>query len=250
MSEKLCVRNANFHDLNRVTQLESEIFSAQGITPFGQQHFAAWLDIYPKGFFVAEQEGVIVGYTYTQVINCNPSNPGEFHSWSTFDQMNDGGYTRATHCPDGNFHLGVNIGSVVPGAGKVLVEALMKLAHDLQKPLLGMSRVSGFRKYFERLIKGRVLEEQMALEIKNTIVLFYALQCAQMVNGGVRLVKDACGLERLGKVKLPPVDVPDPVLCKYLRNPHFVVWTILPNFIDDPASLNYSVLTGPPGPSW
>lgn len=244
-NRKLVVRNASAADLNRVTELETRIFGAHSITPFDRGHFSAWLEVYPQGFFVAEQDGEVVGYTYTQVIKCNPNDPRELDRWTSFNVMNDSGYTRASHRADGNYHLGVNIGSVVPGAGKVLVEALVDLGNALGKPLLGMSRISGLKAYFEKLVVDRIVNRHVDVKMKNAIALSYFLQCAKMVGGSVRLIANSPGMNYSDLSALPVVTVPDPVLCKYLRNPHFATWALLPEFIADPASLNYAVLMGP-----
>lgn len=244
-NRQLVVRNASVADLNRVTELETRIFSAHSITPFDRGHFSAWLEVYPQGFFVAEQDGEVVGYTYTQVIKCNPNDPRELDRWTSFNVMNDRGYTRASHRVDGNYHLGVNIGSVVPGAGKVLVEALVDLGNVLGKPLLGMSRISGLKAYFEKLVVDGVVNPHVDVKMKNAIALAYSLQCAKMVGGSVRLIPNGPGMDGPAPPNLPAVTIPDPVLCKYLRNPHFAVWGLLPAFIDDPASMNYAVLMGP-----
>lgn len=241
----LLVRNANYTDLDQVVELETKIFSAQNIVPFDRGCFEAWLEVYPLGFFVAECVGKVVGYTYTQVIHADFSDPKELARWTSFDVMNDRGYTRASHRADGNYHLGVNIGSVSPGAGKVLVESLANLARQTQKPLLGMSRISGLRVYFDKLMASGVIEAGIGREVKDAIALNYALQCASMVKGAVKLVESSPG--RVATLPdLPSITVPDPVLCKYLRNPDFAVWAVLPEFIKDPDSLDYAVLTGPP----
>lgn len=242
---QLVVRNASAADLDRVTELETRIFSAHSITPFDRGHFSAWLEVYPQGFFVAEQDGVVVGYTYTQVIDCDPNDPRELDRWTTFDVMNDKGYTKASHRAGGNYHLGVNIGSVVPGAGKALVEALVRLGDAMGKPLLGMSRVSGLKAYFEKLVADGIIGPRVDVKVKNAIALAYSLQCAKMVGGSVRLISNGPGMDYPDLPALPAVAVPDPVLCKYLRNPHFAVWALLPAFIKDPASLDYAVLMGP-----
>ncbi len=241
----LKVRNATVADLDRVVELETNIFAAHSITPFVREHFDAWLEVYSRGFFVAEQGGEVVGYTYTQVINCNYSDPYELDRWVSFDDVNDRGYTRASHQRDGNYHLGVNIGSAVPGAGKLLVEALVELGQNVQKPLLGMSRISGLKSYVHQLVQTGIVDAGTAAVAKHAIALYYVLECAKLASGFVRLMPQSAGLSHVGLPSLPKPSTPDPVLCKYLRNKHFAIWALLPDFIEDPASLNYAVLIGP-----
>ena len=240
------VRNAAQTDLDRVSELEVAIFSAQNIAPFSRGHFSAWLEVYPQGFFVAEQAGIVVGYTYTQLISADFACSGELTRWTSFDVMTDCGYTRASHCPGGNYHLGVNIGSVVPGAGKILVESLVQLAASLGKPLLGMSRISGLRNYVQKLVQCGVVGEVTSRADKDAIALSYTMQCVNMVGGRMKLLETSPGRDCSNLPDLPVTREFDPVLCKYLRNPRFAVWAILPEFIEDPDSLNYAVLTGPP----
>ncbi|MBI2037561.1 MAG: hypothetical protein HYT15_01330 [Candidatus Magasanikbacteria bacterium] len=241
----LQVRNATATDLDRIAELETNIFAAHSITPFAREHFFAWLEVYPRGFFVAEQGGEVVGYTYTQVINCDYSDPYELDRWVSFDAVNDRGYTRASHRCDGGYHLGVNIGSIVPGAGKLLVEALVRLGENTQKPLLGMSRISGLKSYADQLTRAGIVDAAVSHAAKHAIALFYVLECAKLVHGSVRLMPKCAGLNCSGLPTLPVPSAPDPVLCKYLRNKYFAIWALLPEFIKDPASLNYAVLIGP-----
>lgn len=244
-NQKIIVRNARQSDLHPITKLEREIFCPHGIEPFTYEHFSDWLEVYAPGFFVAELEGRIVGYVYSQIIECYPEDPDEISRWKTFNAMIGNGYTKYTHKPNGTHHLGVSIGSIISGAGKLLTSASVELGKNSKKPLLGMSRISGFGKYYTDLSKKGAIPAEPHKEMKNAIALSYSLQCAKITNSSINLIMNCPGADYNGLPVLPDPDQPDAILRKYLRNGNLSIWAVLPDFIDDAASLNYSVLIGP-----
>lgn len=245
MKKGIVVRNATRKDLMRVVELEQSIFGAEGLVPFCYKHFATCLEAYPQGFFVAEENGSIVGYVYAQIIYFNPHDPVEITKWTSFDAIIGSEVLRASHKPNGDYHLGINIGSISPGAGKLLVDALVSLGQCTGKPVLGMSRVSGLRTYLQSLKYMGIDIDSMYDERRHAIALAYVLQSATLVGGAVRLMESCPGVAHLSSLQLPTVSVRDPVLCKYLLNKAVAVFAILPNFLNDPASAHYAVLIGP-----
>jgi ribosomal protein S18 acetylase RimI-like enzyme len=67
MKKSIVVRNATRKDLMRVVELEQSIFGAEGLVPLCYKHFATCLEVYPQGFFVAEENDSIVGYVRIRV---------------------------------------------------------------------------------------------------------------------------------------------------------------------------------------
>ncbi len=240
MKGHIVVRKASVVDLAAVARLEYAIFGREGIIPFQIDHFAACLAAYPEGFFVAEQEKKVVGYVYAQIVFYNMAGSDEAGRWSSFEEVIARG-----HKPAGNYHLGINIGSAIPGAGKLLVQELLALGHRTGKPVLGMSRVSGFAQYVEGLVSQGVLPAEICEQALNTVAVQYVLACAQMVSGKVKLASWCPGICEPAPFMLPPPSVRDPVLCKYLLNKDVAVYAVLPRFLDDAASMGYSVLIGP-----
>jgi hypothetical protein len=240
MKDRVFVRKASVADLAAVARLEYAIFGKEGIVPFPMEHFATCFASYPEGFFVAEEAGKIVGYVYAQIIACDMVSAEEVRQWSSFEEVIARG-----HKPDGNYHLGINIGSVRSGAGKMLVEEFLALGRSTCKPALGMSRISGFGQYVKDLIVQGLICAEASQHMFDMLALHYVLQCAQMVGGVVRLKPWCPGVREQIPGVLPVPSVRDPVLCKYLLNQEVAVYAILPHFLDDTASKDYSVLIGP-----
>jgi len=103
-----------------------------------------------------------------------------------------------------------------------------------RRPLIGFSRIIGFSTYF-----ASVMERKIAIG-EDALALSYVLQCARMAEGRIwtGVIPPVCPPE------LPPVMVPDPVLKFYLSHRTFLLYGILPHFLKDPKSRNYSVLFG------
>jgi len=235
--KEVVVRTARRGEIGKLVKLEEEIFKSEGIRTFDKSHFEAWFEINPEEIYVAEQGGFLVGYGYAQFINCDPESPDEIKKWTSFDAITDNGYTETTHCPNGNYRLGVSVGSLLPGAGRALVAKGFELAKTDGRPLLFMSRISGLQAYFDGLPKNSSSAGDL-----NEIALSYILACARMERASVNLLP---GASQKTTDCLPELANPDPVLNKYLKNPRVQIWALLPNFLTDEASLNYNVLLGP-----
>lgn len=240
MKNHIVIRRASVADLAAVARLEYAIFGGEGIVPFEINHFAACLAAYPEGFFVAEQEKEVVGYVYAQIVFYNMAGSDESVRWSSFEEVIARG-----HKPAGNYHLGINIGSAIPGAGKLLVQELLALGRRTGKSVLGMSRVSGFAQYVDGLVLQKVVPDAPNRQTLDMIAAHYVRECARMVNGKVKLASWSPGICESAPLVLPSPSVRDPVLCKYLLNKDVAVYAVLPRFLDDAASMGYSVLIGP-----
>lgn len=236
MSEEVIIRNAREEDIPRLIEVEQTAWKDEGTEVYGREHFEAWLELYPEGFFVGEENGVIVGFTYTEAVFFDPSDMSIF---TTFDDITDHGFSRRTHNSTGNYHFGITICSTSRGVGKVLLQALLDFSNQVRKPLLGFSRIKGFAEYFDSVspLPGF---EIMTKELEDKIALSYALECAKMTEA--RIWEGLSNTESLAG--LPQITAPDPILRFYLKNKEFMLYGILPDFIQDPKSRNYSVLFG------
>src|SRR5690606_33300620 len=144
----------------------------------------------------------------------------------------DQGFTRRTHRASGNSINGMSICSSMPGAGRALFEVIFEqLRREGRRYYFGFARIPGFAAYRERLgvDVSRIDHKRLAT--------WYALGCARRVGG---LGRD--GVAYTGDLHLPEPDAPDPVLSKMLKHPGFGVAAVLPDWHEDPASLNVCVM--------
>lgn len=239
MKKDIVIRNAVQADLVFVASLEKQVFGNEGLEPLPIDHFVACLGANPHSFFVAEKNSSLIGYTYACSIHFDSKKPFQEQGFGDFDQA-------VKQCEiagsEGNCYLGINICSASSGAGKMLVEALLSLAQSSGKQMLGMARISGVRQYVDMCSACGIIGMDQLQEFRHAIVLSYVLQCAHLVGGAIDLLPWCPGISVSVPNGLPSVEVPDPVLGKYLRHPGLAVCGLLTEFVDDPASLNYSVL--------
>lgn len=225
-------RSANIADVPRLVEIERKTWSGEGTEIYGEDHFLAWLETYPEGFSVVEEEGVIVGLSCIQAVDFGPSDRSAF---TTFNEVTDHGYIRRTHNPAGRYYFGVTMCSLSRGGGKALLRAVLELSGRTGRPLMGTSRISGFADYFQSAAAAGVSLDEDA------IALSYVLACARMNSGKVW---KSMPVPPAHVQPLPAVAVPDPVLKFYLRHPDLGLYAVLPAFMQDPPSRDYSVLFG------
>ena len=230
------IRQAERNDIPRLEEIERLAWGKEGTEVYNGQHFAAWLDVYPEGFFVASIDGSIVGLTYTQAVGFDPETMA---LPPTFDETTDNGYTKNSHQAGGNYHFGLTVCSLHHGAGRQLVERLLGFSTEKNRPLLGVSRVIGLKRYTQetQLANPRLVMDQ---SMKTATAWHYAIESAKVVGGRT---KDRFQPQN-HSITFPAVKEADKVLRGYLRNQDFVLYCPLPDFITDPASCHFSMLFG------
>ena len=170
--------------------------------------FESRLNIFPKGFLLAEVQGFgIMGVSTSEIINFDSDKPPP--SW---EEITDNGYIRSTHKKDGDALYVVSVGVSrrveqlgIKGVGTALVNAQQYLASTLglNYVVLG-ARISGYGKYFESHPETRV-EDYLELKREDGETL-------------------------------------DPEIRFYERN-GFKISKIVPNYMeDDPESRNYGAV--------
>ncbi|PRQ06960.1 hypothetical protein ENSA7_33840 [Enhygromyxa salina] len=223
------IRTATAADVPALAALDRARFGPSGMEVYGEEHFRCWLEVNPCGLLVASHAGGIVGYRYSQYLDFDL---GDIAGLTCNAAFTDRGFTRRTHQAGGNSINGVSVCSSMPGAGRALFEVIFEqLRREGRRYYFGFARIPGFAAYRERLgaAASQLDHERLAT--------WYALCCARRVGG---LVHD--GVAYAGTVRPPEPEVPDPVLSKYLKHPKFGVAAVLPDWIEDPASLNVGVM--------
>lgn len=223
------VRNAVQADLPRLEYLEKTVWSKEGTDVYGPEHFRAWLEIYPEGFMVAEHKGLVVALIYTQAIQFNPNTK---LPWQTYNEITDRGFTRQTHCPNGNYHFGLTICSVHKGAGAPLLQSLINFSTRVKRPLIGVSRLPGLAAYL-----NSDAAKKSGANI-HTLAWHYVMQTATLEKARILPALS----DRYNPNLCPPIQKSDPVLRYYIATDVFTLYQILPEFWYDPKSADFSVL--------
>lgn len=223
------IRTATPADVPLLVALDRAKFGDAGMAVYGEEHFRCWLEINPSGLLVATHAGRVVGYRYSQYLDFDLE---QIAGLTTNAAFTDDGFSRATHRASGDSINGMSVCSSMPGAGRALFEVIFEqLRREGRRYYFGFARIPGFAAYCERL--G---DEASRIE-RRQLATWYALACARRVGG---LVHE--GVADAGGVRLRDPDVPDPVLCKYLKHSGFGIAAVLPDWIEDPASLNVGVM--------
>ena len=149
MQESIEIRNAKQEDIDKVVELENEIWP-EG-TRASREKFESRFKIFPQGFFVAFKNNQMIGVSTSEIINYDVQNPPT--SW---ESITDNGFIEKTHITDGTSLYVVSIGAISrSGAGSALLEAQKKLKQELGLEFLVLgARIPGYGSYYET--KGKI----------------------------------------------------------------------------------------------
>ena len=226
------VRAATERDAPRMAELDRLAFGAAGMGHYGESHVRCWLEVNPEGLLLASRDGTPVACCYSQYVDFSPDDVSLLTTDAAFT---DSALTRKTHRPQGNSIHVVTVSSIAPGGRRALFEALMRqLVAQNRTYLLLFSRLAGLRDYCRLLTSTGVDVDSLGLR---RVALGYVAQCAALF-GGARLWPGV----KQESLALPPPAAPDPVLNKYLKDRGAEVAAVLVDWIEDPASCNYSAL--------
>jgi hypothetical protein len=235
MSDKneIIIGLATASDIPAIAVLEQNIWDGEGLEKFSIEHLTSWLEVNADGFFSAKVNGDVVGYAFVQIMRLDPSS---INLPATFVETIDHGFCRATHNPEGNFHYCITVCSIRSGAGRLLVDAMLKRANLLRKPLIGVSRVAGLA---EHLKQARGKNAHIDLDSQDELALAwqYASKSAKMVSGDVA----HCTFSMNEGIVLPDLAIPDSILAGYMKS-GFTLVRPLQNYIRDPKSANFGML--------
>ena len=229
----ITARQARAEDVAAIVALEKTVFGPLGTACYGEEYVRAWLEVHPAGLTVAERDGRVVGYQYSQIVDFAFDRLDEF---ATYDKATDGGYTKRSHCPGGNCLHCVSLCSIEVGAGRALSENAYDLTVRLKlKYTLSQTRLPGLDGYLSGLEdQGVKIPKGFTL---NDVALWYALETVRMSGALIW----PC-LDRRPMLALPSPAKPDPVLSKHLKFPGAGLAGVLPDYMHDPQSRDYAAL--------
>lgn len=140
--DELVVKNARPEDLDKVVELENQIWP-EG-TRASREKFEKRLELFRDGFFIVYKNGEIIGVSTSEIFNYNPQNPPK--SW---ELVTDNGFIERTHNPKGNALYVVSVGALSrSGGGSALVQAQKKLVQKLNLEFLVLgARIPGYDAY-------------------------------------------------------------------------------------------------------
>jgi len=173
------IKNAKIEDLGKVIELENEIWPEE--TRASKEKFQSRLKIFPEGFFLAFDNGRLIGASTSEIIFYNPKNPPT--SW---EAITDEGYIR-NHNPNGNALYVVSIGAVSrSGGGSTLINTQKNLTQKLNLRFLILgARIPGYNTYcqkngninindYVKLKRGdnQLLDPELRFYTRNDLTLF------------------------------------------------------------------------------
>lgn len=227
------ITDAIADDLPAIAKVEYEIWKNEGTDVFSLCHVKSWFDVNPAGFFVAKIDENVIGYAFMQMMLLDPD---KLELPSTFIETIGDGFCKKSHIPSGNFHYCVSVCATRFGAGKLLVDAMLSRAAELNKPLIGVSRIVSFGRFIDsvREVNGLVSLDE---HDKTMIAWQYAAKTAKIVRGDASEPPSPIRPE----IILPDIKRPDPVLAGYLKN-RFRMVRPLPDYLHDPKSADFGIL--------
>lgn len=213
MKKKIRVREARWEDLPEILEVENKAWPEK--LRANQQVYESRLKTFPEGVLVAEIEEKIEGVVVTQKVLAEAADQGR--SWN---EITDRGRIQKTHNSQGDTLYGVNL-SVSPTAPRKIAPGLLEvmgkkaIINNIKQIVLG-GRIPGFKRYFEKYCRQHKLFH-LSKKQKDKIAEQYINRFAS---------------------KGKPCD---PEINFYTKaNMHLT--KLLPNYIEDPESLNYGVL--------
>ena len=216
------------NDIDSLAELESLVWTPLHSTPLTWDMLAAWYAEHSPFFLVAEYEKTICGFYFGRTIDLSPVTALKFLDSRA---MYAGGFHSYPRDPKGRSLYGITMLSVVPKAGKALYEAVWQLKRE-QHVLysVGISRLPGLREY--------VKKHHTAQEDEKNIALWYAVESTRLLRVRLwptcELVQEPNSYMRLS--------APDRMLAFHTYGTSFGLLGILPEFMTDPASLNYGAV--------
>lgn len=213
MGRKIRIRQARADDIEAMLLVEKKVWPES--LRACQEMYQSRLSTFPQGTLIAESEGNIEGVVVVQILNFN-STP-DISSWN---QATDYGYIKNSHNPAGNSLYGVNL-SVCQGSqnrvAMTLLEAVDKLAIrlDLKQIALG-GRIPRFARYLKQYCQ------------KNGISVISDEERDKVAEHYMRATN------RRGNPLDPEINFYQKAGTKIIK--------LLPNYFDDPESLDYGVL--------
>ena len=217
--EDFTIHLATPNNFRALEELERQIWQKNNrMMPFDAKFFKEWCRLYPSGFALAlNSQKKEVGFVCFQRIKII-----DIEQITTFDETTDRGYTTQTHHPRGNYHFGITLCSNSRGAGKLLYNYALDYSEQQGIPLLTPTRLPTFAKYYAGLSS-----QKKELGIKN-IFLSYLEICKRIIDGLPEPKKIIRGI--------------DPLFYFYYTNKRIRIRRIIPDFMDDPKSKNFSIL--------
>jgi len=224
------VRQATEADVDRLVELEKQVYGPLGTGYYGEEHIRCWLEVFPEGFFVVEQGGEIIAFSYSQISNSDDLLSGTITDWNL---ATDNGFTRKTHDPKGDSIWGLTALSTVPGGFFKLVEANYDLAKKLNlKYGFAFARMPGFNAYCSQF------EHSGAIDVNIAAICYVA----GMVRGlGGELDSK---LEHIAdsNPQYPAPTHKDKVMVGHLSFPGVKIIGVVQDFMQDPQSRNYAAI--------
>ena len=211
MVDNIIIRNARPDDYHEFRKMEEIAWQNSDIPVIEEDMFNSWIKTFPEGLLLAMQDDRVVGHVYAQICYFDPWDVGNNKNWH---EATDGGYTIRTHNPDGNTLYIVSISAVGSGAGKLMINCLLRLSKNLNKQFVGVCRIPGLRRHARKIGRAELTKEE---------VMEY-----------VAIVRDTIQRRRKGQSKLF-----DPVLSIFLSVKNSEYCRVIENFITDSASLNW-----------
>jgi len=213
MRRKIRIRQARVDDIEAMLLVEEKAWPEN--LRASREMYQSRLGTFPQGTLVAEIEGKIEGVVVSQIMHF--SSTPDISSWG---EATDYGYIKNSHNPEGNSFYGVNLSVCHQSQSRVamtLLEAVGKLAirHNFKQIVLG-GRIPSFARYLKRYCQ------------KNDISVISDEERDKVAEDYMRATN------RRGNPSDPEITFYQKAGMKIIK--------LLPNYFEDPESLNYGIL--------
>lgn len=172
--KKMIVRNIRHDDIDEIIKLQAICFP--NMDPWEREHLESHLDIFPKGQFCVEVDGIIIGSCSSLIVNFD-----EYDDKHTWDDITDEGYI-TNHDSEGYNLYGIEI-MVHPdyrgmNIGRRLYEARKDLARRLNlKSIIIGGRIPNYSQHEDKLTPREYVEDVKDHKIFDPVLSF------QLFNG-------------------------------------------------------------------
>lgn len=172
---QLVVRQLHVADAEDITRISTVVYESIG-SYWTEAKFLELLKVFPKGQLGVEDNGRIVAFAFSLIINYDDF--GDDHTYSDIT----GGFRFRTHAPDGDVLYGIEV-CVDPDfqglrLGRRLYDARKELCENLNlRAIVAGGRMPGYNKYEKQMSPRQYIDEVRHREIYDPVLTF------QMSNG-------------------------------------------------------------------
>ncbi|KND50388.1 MAG: hypothetical protein AB202_01890 [Parcubacteria bacterium C7867-007] len=232
MNSPIHIRPVTSNDLERLAQIEAEVWKSQGAVILSRSELAIWYEEQSPLFLVGEYKGQVSGYYFGRFINFSSKDTEDFIASERI--ASDSVHGRRRHSDNAKTFFGVSTVSTVPGLGMAMsIHAQQIWAVNNIKLCIGFTRLNGLNEYLTMLesMYGGLPYSQ------DQIALWYAHENSKLLS--LRVWEDC---PKQPSLKLPNILKPDPVFKFHSKGSPIGLLRVVNKYMPDIESRDYGAL--------